>query len=162
MVDPSEDTTVSPLHATHGTDFEAFTGHHARSLDEKARLTLPAGPWRGAFEAVAYVGGWRDGSIAVWPKAQFHAALDKIAEQERAGLVPGGSLEVFRRNVHAVPIDGQGRLTVPPQVRERRPIGAGANVVVDGEGDRLVLRRAEDVRADAELYDDVVDLFDNR
>ena len=161
MVEPSEDV-AQPLHATHGTDFEAFTGHHARSLDEKARLTLPAGPWRAAFDTVAYVGGWRDGSIAVWPKAQFHAALDKVAEQERAGLVTGGSIELFRRNVHAVPIDGQGRLTIPPQVRERRPIAAGANVVVDGEGDRIVLRRAEQVPADAEAYDDLVDLFDNR
>ena len=52
MVEPSEDV-VRPLHATHGTDFEAFTGHHARSLDEKARLTLPAGPWRSAFDAYA-------------------------------------------------------------------------------------------------------------
>ena len=161
MVEPSEDT-AQPLHATHGTDFEAFTGHHARSLDEKARLTLPAGPWRAAFDTVAYVGGWRDGSIAVWPRAQFHAALDKVAEQERAGLVTGGSIELFRRNVHVVPVDGQGRLTVPPQVREQRPIGAGAAVVIDGEGDRIVLRRAEQVPADAEAYDDLVDLFDNR
>ena len=161
MVEPTEDI-ARPLHATQGTDFDAFSGHHARSLDEKARLTLPAGPWRAAFGTVAYVGGWRGGSIAVWPKAQFHAALDKFAEQERDGLVPGGNFEVFRRNVHAVPVDGQGRLTIPPQVRERRPIGAGTDVVIDGEGDRIVLRLAEVVQDDAELYDDAIDLFDNR
>lgn len=161
MIEGAEEV-IGPLHATHLTDFDSFSGNVARTLDDKARLTLPAGPWRTAFGAIAYVGAWRNDAIAAWPKAQFHALLDKLAEQEREGLVPGGSLEVFRRNVHAVPIDSQGRFTIPPQVRERRPIGAGTNVVVDGAGDRIEVRRAEDVEPDAELYDDVVDLLDNR
>lgn len=161
MVESSE-PMVRPLHATHGTDFTPFTGNHPRTLDEKARLTLPTGPWRAAFGTVAYVGAWRDGSVAVWPQAQFEAALDKVARQEQEGLVPPDAIELFRRNVHAVPIDGQGRLTLPPQVRDARPIGAGSNVVVDGEGDRIVLRRAERVVPDGERYDALIDLFDNR
>jgi DNA-binding transcriptional regulator/RsmH inhibitor MraZ len=150
------------LHATQDTDFDVLVGNHDRLVDDKGRVTLPAGRWREAFASTAYLGPWRDGSLAMWPPAQFQAFLDQVAAQEREGIVNPGAIETVRRHIHAVPVDSQGRFTIPPQLREARNIAAGAQLSIEGQGDRLEARLTEREDRSLAAYDDVIDIIDHR
>jgi hypothetical protein len=98
----------------------------------------------------------------MWPPAQFDAFLDQVAAQEREGIVNPGAIETVRRHIHAVPVDSQGRFTIPPVLREARSIAAGAQLSIEGQGDRLEARVHEREDRSLAAYDDVIDIIDHR
>ena len=152
----------SPLQLDEG--YELLTGGYERTVDEKGRIVLPAGPWRDAFGGRAWIGPYKGQSLALWTARSFAAALTKIAEQETARALPDGAIEAFRQANPTVTIDAQGRLTLPPPLRELRGIGAqGSMVFIEGQGDRLEIRRLDAAtRLTAAELDAVLDLFDHR
>ena len=150
------------LHATQDTAFDPLVGGQDRLVDDKGRIVLPAGAWRVAFASTAYIGPWRDRSIALWPNEQFKVFLDQVAAQERDGILNAGSIETIRRQFHAVAVDSQGRLTLPPVLREARAIEPGAHVFIEGQGDRLELRLTAGTDRSLEAYDDLVEMLDHR
>jgi bifunctional DNA-binding transcriptional regulator/antitoxin component of YhaV-PrlF toxin-antitoxin module len=155
------------LHATQGRPFPALVGGEHRTVDEKGRIVLPAGIWREAFGGQAYLAPWRHGSVALWPVAQFSAYLDVTAAGERVdGTVVPGAITLARRHAHSVVVDGHGRLTLPPRIRAVRGIGPGDHVFIEGQGDRLELRRTageDDADLDESLaaYESAIEMLDH-
>jgi len=155
--------TAGALHATHGRTVDPLTGGHERTVDDKGRVVLPAGDWRDTFAGKAWIGPWKNGSLALWNAESFKALLDKVAEQEHDRVVPDGTIEAFRQKNPVVPIDAQGRFTIPPQLRELRDIPGGGVVFMEGQGDRLEIRLiSRAARQSDQEYDATLELFDHR
>ena len=145
------------------TGYELLTGEQERTVDEKGRIVLPAGQWREAFAGKAWVGPFKGGSLVLWTERSFAHALSEIAAQETARALPDGSIEHFRRSNPQVTVDAQGRLTLPPPLRQLRNIDLNTPVLLEGQGDRLELRRLDAAnRLSSAEYDALMDLFDHR
>ena len=144
--------------------YELLTGGYERTVDDKGRIVLPAGPWREAFAGRAWIGPYKGQSLVLWTARSFAVALQKVADQETARALPDGTIEHFRQANPQVAIDGQGRLTLPPGLRQLRGIDAqGSMVFIEGQGDRLEIRRLDAAnRLTAAEYDAVMDLFNHR
>lgn len=161
MVDAGEQSSA-PLQAL-PEGYELLSGEAERTVDEKGRIVLPAGHWREAFAGKAWIGPFKGRSLVLWTERSFAHALSEIAAQETARTLPDGSIEHFRRANPQVSIDAQGRLTLPPALRELRNIEPNSQVLLEGQGDRLELRRLDAAtRLSAAEYDALMDLFDHR
>lgn len=117
-----------------------FLGTYSPRLDDKGRLTLPA-KFRDELEAGLVVTRTQDRALAVYPRRVF--------EEKMAGLLSAPStvkqVRDYQRMVMAsasdeVP-DKQGRVTIPPKLREYAALER--EVVVIGAGDRAEIWDAE-------------------
>lgn len=94
-----------------------FFGQHRPRLDDKGRLILPARFRDGLADGVMLTKGQED-CIAVWPRAAF----EEYAQSLRAGSQTSEQVRAYRRMLYSsvfpeVP-DKQGRITIPPPLRE--------------------------------------------
>lgn len=92
-------------------------GSHEHSLDQKGRIILPS-RFRGKLEDGVVMVLWFEECVAVFPRQEF----EKLAEKMEA--LPEGNREgrmlarvLFGHAYEASP-DRQGRLTIPPRLRE--------------------------------------------
>ena len=94
-----------------------FLGTHTPKVDEKGRIILPAKFRPGLSDGVVLTKG-QDRSLVLWPIAEFEAAAAKVREasQSNAG-VRAYSRVLFSSAFDQVP-DKQGRITVPPSLRD--------------------------------------------
>ena len=111
-----------------------FLGRFERTIDGKGRLTIPAKYRPGPDDGLVITCGL-DRCLAIYP-------LDKWAElSDRVNSLPitDGSARRFRRLVfgaaHDDIPDDQGRIHVPPRLREYARLDGG--VVVTGLSDHL-------------------------
>ncbi len=117
--------------------YEYLAGYEERTVDDKGRLVLPAGPWRDAFSGGARLTSWK-GHLALWTVRGWGDVVAEVHAEQKLGTRPAGTVEGFRRSTQMVTIDGQGRFALPPRLRERAGIGGqGSLVAIDGQGDRL-------------------------
>ena len=122
---------------TWGDGFEDFSGKHPRTLDDKFRVVLPAGPWRDHFAEGAKLTIWVD-CLALWTARSYRAFTAELVDRERRGLVPRGTHGDFREDTYDVTPDSQGRIALPADLRETCGIGGkGAEVLLVGNGDRV-------------------------
>ena len=94
-----------------------FLGTHTPKVDEKGRIILPAKFRPGLSDGVVLTKG-QDRSLVLWPISEFEAAAAKVREasQSNAG-VRAYSRVLFSSAFDQVP-DKQGRITVPPSLRD--------------------------------------------
>jgi MraZ protein len=112
-----------------------FFGTHQPRLDDKGRLFLPAKFRDGLAEGLVITKG-QERCLYVWPAAEFA----QITEKLRTAPVTSKSARDYMRVLFAgasdeVP-DRQGRVTIPPQLREyagltRECVVIGANTRVE-------------------------------
>lgn len=117
-----------------------FMGTYTPKLDEKGRLILPA-KFRDALEGGLVVTRTQERALAVYPKAAFEAKMaalmsapstvKQVRDYQRM-LMAGASDEVP---------DRQGRVTIPPNLRNYA--GLDRDVVVIGAGERAEIWDAE-------------------
>ncbi|MBB1483604.1 division/cell wall cluster transcriptional repressor MraZ [Tessaracoccus sp. MC1865] len=117
-----------------------FMGTYTPKLDEKGRLILPA-KFRDALEDGLVVTRAQDRSLAVYPRATFQAKMSalmsapstvkQVRDYQRM-LMAGASDEVP---------DKQGRITIPPPLREYANLDR--EVVVIGAGERAEIWDAQ-------------------
>ncbi len=94
-----------------------FLGTHTPKVDDKGRVILPAKFRAGLAEGVVLTKG-QDRSLVLWPVAEFEAAAAKIREASQSNAaVRAYSRVLFSSAFDQVP-DRQGRITVPPALRE--------------------------------------------
>ena len=105
-----------------------FTGEYRHSVDDKGRLAVPA-RFRAQLGEGAFVSGWIDGCLAIFPKRDWDALADKGAAIPIADA--GG--RTFSRFLFAgafeVDLDRQGRLVVPARLRDWAELKTEAVVV---------------------------------
>jgi len=111
-----------------------FLGTHTPRLDDKGRLALPA-KFRTELEGGLVITKGQERCLFVFPMAEF----SRITELLRAAPVTQRSVRDYSRVFfasasHEVP-DGQGRITVPSQLREYA--GLTKDCVVIGANSRV-------------------------
>ena len=134
-----------------------FLGTHTPRLDDKGRLALPA-KFRTELEGGLVITKGQERCLFVFPMAEF----SRITELLRSAPVTQRNVRDYGRVFfasasHEVP-DGQGRITVPSQLREYAGlskdcvvIGANSRVEVwDAQAWQNYLTSTEQAFADAE------------
>jgi MraZ protein len=105
-----------------------FLGTHTPRLDDKGRLALPA-RFRPELEGGLVICKGQDRCLFVFPTAEFErftAALREAPVTDRRVRDYGRVL--FASASHETP-DGQGRITVPPSLREYAGLSKECTVI---------------------------------
>ena len=138
-----------------------FLGSHSPRLDDKGRLTLPA-KFREELEGGLVITKGQERCLYVFPMAEF----SRISESLRTAPVTAKSLRDYSRVFFSsanddVP-DKQGRITIPPALREyagltRDCIVNGANTRVEiWDTERWAAYLTEQEESFAELSEEVL------
>ncbi len=94
-----------------------FIGEYRHTMDDKGRVAVPA-RFRTQLAEAPVVTRWLDSCLAVFPRAEF----ERLAERVAALPLGDASARTFRRHVFAhafeLELDRQGRVLIPPSLRE--------------------------------------------
>ena len=109
-------------------------GTYQQKLDEKGRLNFPA-RFREEMGEQFYVTCWLDECLIALPAEKFEQIFARLSE---SGMVKNRALRrmLYAGAVEAQP-DKQGRILLPPNLREHAQLGK--EVVVIGVGDYVEL-----------------------
>jgi MraZ protein len=124
-----------------------FLGEYTHSLDAKGRLILPA-----RFRELltqAYVSGQIDGCLALWTPAEFEERAQEMKERTKGSAADRHMARVFFAGAQEASPDRQGRIAVPPSLREFA--GLNHEVVVIGAYDHVEIWDADAWRRAKEL-----------
>lgn len=154
--------TVTSLHAPAEpavTSFghAAFSGNVAARLEPTGRLAIPAA-YRGAFSGQARLRAYRSEHLMLWTERAFDLVATTMAT--KGGLIDPQARKNIYRSTQPVAVDRQGRLVIPPELRER--VGLTDQVVVAGAIEALEIYSVEafarlTALADADLFFDTFD-----
>jgi MraZ protein len=117
-----------------------FLGTHSPRLDDKGRLILPA-KYREELAAGLVLTKGQDGCLYVFPVGEF----SRITEALRTAPVTAKAVRDYSRVLFASAsdeeLDRQGRITIPPGLREYA--GLERDCVVIGANTRLEIWEAD-------------------
>ena len=105
-----------------------LTGEHARSLDDKGRVSLPPA-FRSVLAEGAYVAIYKQ-CLGIWTAEEARSALERLEAAVRAGEATGDELRRFSSSLEPATVDAQGRLSLPSSKRE--VLGLDKSVVLVG------------------------------
>lgn len=94
-----------------------FLGEHQHTLDEKGRVIMPA-RFRDRLSGGLVFAPGQDRCIDVFPVATFERRVEKLRGLPREDGRARGFLRVLLAGAHQDTLDGQGRVTIPPRLRE--------------------------------------------
>jgi MraZ protein len=94
-----------------------FLGTHFPKLDAKGRIILPAKFRDGLADGLVLTKG-QDRCLVVWPRAEFDAYAEQLRANAQANARVRAMTRVFFSSAFDESVDSQGRLTVPPVLRE--------------------------------------------
>ncbi|MDQ4069135.1 MAG: division/cell wall cluster transcriptional repressor MraZ [Actinomycetota bacterium] len=115
-----------------------FLGEYTPTLDEKGRLTLPA-KFRDQLET-AYLTSEVDQCLALWPPEEFAARARELREQAKRDAASHDRAAYFFAGAQEVTPDKQGRIAIPPPLREFAGLQLQAPAVVTGFFDHVEIR----------------------
>jgi MraZ protein len=111
--------------------FLGFLGTHTPRLDDKGRLVLPA-KFREKLAAGLVLTKGLDRAIVIWPAEEFASYAQELNDSARSDpRMQAYARVLFSGASDEIP-DRQGRITVPPALREYA--GLDRDVVVVGKG----------------------------
>jgi MraZ protein len=113
-----------------------FTGEYRHAIDAKGRVAVPA-RFRAELAAGAFVSRWIDSCLAIFPRPEWDKFASRVAELPFSDA----GARVFSRFVFSgafeFVLDAQGRLVLPPALREFA--GLSDEVVVVGSREHIEL-----------------------
>ena len=115
-----------------------FLGEYTPTLDEKGRLTLPA-KFREQLET-AYLTSEVDQCLALWPPEEFAARARELRELAKRDAAAHDRAAYFFAGAQEVTPDKQGRIAIPPALREFAGLAQQAPAVVTGFFDHVEIR----------------------
>ncbi len=127
-----------------------FLGEHQHTLDDKGRVILPA-RFRDRLSAGLVLAPGQDRCIDVYPAANFERRIEDLRSVPREGREARRYLRILLAGAHQDSPDGQGRVTVPPRLREYA--GLDRDLTVVGADEKVEIwdrRNWEDYREEAE------------
>ena len=120
-----------------------FFGTFEHAIDERGRVAIPA-RYRRAFVDGGVLRVGPEGAVEMYTNTTFEEEVER-----RLGVEDGNRTQEARRTrrsflseAYAVDLDKQGRILVPPQIRERSSLGG--KVLIIGCGDYLELWHPDD------------------
>ena len=117
-----------------------FLGEFTPALDDKGRVTLPA-RFREQLEA-AVLTSEVDRCLALWPPTEFETRARELRELSRHDAAAHDQAAYFFAMAQEVIPDKQGRIAIPPALREFAGLETGT-LVVTGFFDHVQIRAAE-------------------
>jgi MraZ protein len=120
-----------------------FLGEFQHSLDDKGRVILPA-RFRDQLEGGAVMARALDGCLAVYPLDEFDRLYRKLQEARERGARERQAARTFFAGAQELTPDKQGRVAIPPKLREYAQLER--DVVVVGGGDHIEIWNAETFR----------------
>lgn len=111
-----------------------FTGEHQHTLDAKGRVILPA-RFRDRLASGLYVAPGQDRCVDVYPVGVFEKRVEQLRSLPREHGGARGYLRVFLAGAQQETPDGQGRVTLPPRLREYA--GLERDLTVVGSDDKI-------------------------
>ena len=122
---------------------ERFYGSFEYALDAKGRIILPA-RLRAQFDARrSLVSCYVDRCLAVWTPQEFDYYLSRAEAMEGRGSEGRNLARTLSANCAEVEIDGQWRLTIPPNLRDWAGLQVESPVMVIGALNRIELWQPE-------------------
>jgi MraZ protein len=121
-----------------------FLGEFQHSLDAKGRVILPA-RFRDQLEGGAVMARALDGCLAVYPVAEFERLYRTLQEARERGAKERQAARTYFAGALELTPDKQGRVQVPPHLRQYARLDR--DVMVIGSGDHIELWDAEAFRA---------------
>jgi MraZ protein len=137
-----------------------FSGTYRSRLEASGRLALPAA-FKFAFADAALVRAHRTEHLMLWTPLGFEAVVDAMEAKSPGGLLdPKTRLRIFK-SAPRISVDRQGRIVLPPELREQVGIAGEADVVLAGAVEAIEIWPAGRFdEEEAPKHDDVDLLFD--
>lgn len=112
-----------------------FLGSYLHQIDDKGRLSLPAPFRRGEADSPMVLLQVHGDSLSLYPRSAWQEVESKLREYLHRH--PGGRHDVLRVTANAVEVtpDKQGRVPIPPRMREA--VGLDGSALVVGVLDRI-------------------------
>ena len=111
-----------------------FFGTYTPKLDDKGRLILPA-KFRDQLAGGLMVTRGQEHCLYVWPQAEIERITERLREAPVSHKATRDYIRMFSSGASDEAPDKQGRITIPPMLREWA--GLGKDVVVIGAMTRL-------------------------
>jgi transcriptional regulator MraZ len=108
----------------------SFTGEFRHTLDAKGRLIVPSRLREELENDHLVLTLWPDGCIAMWSGPGWRELEAMLKEQRRSDTNARAVVRAIAAGAHQDTVDRQGRITVPPHLREWA--GVTKDVVVAG------------------------------
>jgi MraZ protein len=115
----------------------SFTGEFRHSIDAKGRLIVPSRLRDELENDHVVLTQWLDGCIAMWSGDGWRELELRLLEQRRSDSNARAVVRAIVASAHTDEVDRQGRVTVPPHLRELA--GITKDVVVTGALDHAEL-----------------------
>ena len=117
-----------------------FLGTHTPRLDEKGRLFLPA-KFRDDLQGGLVITKGQDRCLYIWSRADFEALTERVRQAPFTNKATRDFLRVLFSGASDEIPDKQGRITIPPLLREYARLRR--DCVVIGAMDRVEVWDAE-------------------
>jgi MraZ protein len=111
-----------------------FFGTYTPKLDEKGRLFLPA-KFRDQLSGGLMVTRGQEHCLYVWPQSEIERVTERLREAPVSNKATRDYIRMFSSGASDDAPDKQGRITIPPKLRDWA--GLGKDVVVIGAMNRL-------------------------
>jgi MraZ protein len=105
-----------------------FLGTHFPKLDDKGRVILPAKFRDGLADGLVLTKG-QDRCLVIWPRAEFDAYAAQLRANALANARVRAMTRVFFSSAFDESLDKQGRLTIPPVLRDYSGVDRDLTVV---------------------------------
>ncbi len=105
-----------------------FLGTHSPHLDAKGRMVLPAKFREGLAPGVVLTKG-QDRSVVVWPVGEFADYAARVREASRSDAKARAYSRVLFSGASDEVPDKQGRITIPPALRDYAGLAGECAVV---------------------------------
>lgn len=109
-----------------------FTGEYEHRLDDRGRLAIPSA-YRGLFERGGYLLPGPDGQLELYTPEAYQAEKQVRTVNDKLRPAARRLARSFFGRVRRVETDRQGRILIPPQMREERSITGDTTIVGMGE-----------------------------
>jgi MraZ protein len=118
-----------------------FLGEYQHSLDAKGRVILPA-RFRDDLPGRAVLTSQHDGCLAVWSPEAFEEKAAEWLERAKGGPTDRQLARVFFASAQEFDLTGQGRINIPPALRDFAGLAVSEGVVVTGMYDHIEIWNA--------------------
>lgn len=113
-----------------------FIGRNEHSLDTKGRVIIPA-RYRPHFENGGFLSKHQEGCLALWTREKFSEQMSTMAARAGTGRSGRNLSRVWASESYEVEVDRQGRMVIPPRLREYADLAG--DVLVTGAIDHVEL-----------------------